>query len=116
MDINQYIPFLKTFGLIVFDLFFFIMIFVSIYCVFVISRLKKHTVDVLKNIDHLIENTKKDTYEVAQVLKEKAETLNLSNVAIIGSLIGGIIMTKKTIFSKKSVTATFLNTLIKLLK
>jgi hypothetical protein len=116
MEITQYVPFLKTFALIVFDLFFLIMIFVSLYSVFVISTLKKQVTNLLKRMEHLIENTKKESTEVAQVLKEKAETLNLSNVAIIGSLIGGIFMTKKKLFAKKSATSTFINTLLKLLK
>jgi hypothetical protein len=116
MDLDQYIPFLKTFGLIVFDLFFFIMIFVSLYSVFVLSRLKKHTTNVLKNIEHLVENTKKETTEVAHVFKEKAETLNLSSVAIIGSLLAGIFMPEKNLFSKRSLPSTILKNLLKLLK
>jgi hypothetical protein len=116
MDFDQYIPFLKTFGLIVFDLFFFIMIIVSLYSVFILTRLKKHATSVLITIESLVENTKKETNEIAQLFKEKAETLNLSNIAIIGSLIGGIFMPEKKFFSKKSISSTILTNLLKLLK
>jgi hypothetical protein len=92
------------------------MIFVSLYGVFALSKLKKHTINVLKNIELLVENTKKETSEVAHVLKEKAETLNLSNMAIIGSFIGGILTTEKTLFSKKSIPSLILKNLLKLLK
>jgi hypothetical protein len=116
MDINQYIPFLETFRLVIVNLFFCLLILICVYSVYALYKVKKHVTNVLTNINQLIDISKNETYQVAHVLKEKAETINLSNTALIGSIIGTIFTQQRNASMTGVTTVSIAKKLLKLFK
>jgi hypothetical protein len=112
MFTENVIQFLKIFGLIVFDIFFLIMIILSVYLFFVIANIKKQLSSIENEIKKTITSFEEDSYSLVSSLKSKIESVDGKKIVLGSTLLGGLFSIFTKGFYRKNKSKSIVRSLI----
>jgi asparagine N-glycosylation enzyme membrane subunit Stt3 len=113
---SPFIYYLQIFGLIVFDVFFVIMIFLGMYTFVIIRKFNKIGTQVTLDAQKTISTLEKETIDLSLSIKQKIEDVNFDKLALISTIVGSTTVGLSSFFKPKSVSKNLVKSLLRILK